>query len=312
MSDLFISHTTSDREIVDILAELIIRVSLRQISVWYSSDNSINGGYAPGDDWRERIILSIKQSRVVISLLTPNSIMQPWVLYEYGYADAINDCEVVPVRFLLNLSEIPSPMTNKQIFCIDSVEDTEIFLDKLLNYYGIKYDKLAYRGFVNKAIGDMKNEFRLWEAGQETNEISILSRKVDTYFEICYDNLIKQESSKYSYEIAIIYNNSKMKEIKEYISINNNTTVSDVLDNVFSMISDLVAPYKYLESWIIKEEGEARVVAISDFQSDIPAMYVFRPETMWRVFLLDEPYKPNNKYNKANNIPRIFPNHLKE
>ena len=73
MNKIFISHSTADRQVAKILAAIIKRISLEEIEVWYSNDNAAEGGFLAGDNWYEAIIRNLKESQVVIALLTPNS-----------------------------------------------------------------------------------------------------------------------------------------------------------------------------------------------------------------------------------------------
>lgn len=93
--NIFISHSSHDKEVVKIFSELIQRVSLSQIHSWFSNDTNVSGGFLIGDDWLKSIIDNIIKSQVVISFITPNSNNQPWILYESGYAEALDSCVLV-------------------------------------------------------------------------------------------------------------------------------------------------------------------------------------------------------------------------
>ena len=43
--NLFISHSSLDKEVVEVLAKLIERVSLNQIHIWFSNDRGSDGGF---------------------------------------------------------------------------------------------------------------------------------------------------------------------------------------------------------------------------------------------------------------------------
>ncbi len=101
--NIFISHSSYDKEVVKIFSELIRKVSLSQINIWFSNDTDTEGGFLVGDDWYESIINHIRRSQVVISFVTPNSNNQPWILYESGYAEALDNCTLVPVKFSIDI-----------------------------------------------------------------------------------------------------------------------------------------------------------------------------------------------------------------
>lgn len=114
--NIFISHSSCDKEVVKIFSELIKRVSLSQIHIWFSNDIDVSSGFLIGDDWLEIIIGNINKSRVVISFITPNSNNQPWILYESGYAEALDNCVLVPVKYAIDVREISIPLQHKQIY----------------------------------------------------------------------------------------------------------------------------------------------------------------------------------------------------
>lgn len=53
--NIFISHSSYDKEVVKIFSELIRKVSLSQINIWFSNDTDTEGGFLVGDDWFESI-----------------------------------------------------------------------------------------------------------------------------------------------------------------------------------------------------------------------------------------------------------------
>ena len=59
--NVFISHSSYDKEVVKILSELIKKVSLSQIHIWFSSDSDVRGGFLIGEDWFESIINNKKK-----------------------------------------------------------------------------------------------------------------------------------------------------------------------------------------------------------------------------------------------------------
>lgn len=146
--NIFISHSSYDKEVVKIFSELIKKVSLSQIQIWFSNDTDTKGGFLVGDDWYESIISNIRRSQVVISFITPNSNNQPWILFESGYAEALDGCVLVPVKFSIDISEVAIPLQHKQIYNLSGIEDLHIFLSKLLNLFEIVYDREVFQDIV--------------------------------------------------------------------------------------------------------------------------------------------------------------------
>lgn len=76
--DIFISHDSRDKEVAGLLKEFLEDIFL-QSSVYVSGEN-INGG----DSWFDSIVSALKQSKVIISLISMNSIDNNWVYFETG------------------------------------------------------------------------------------------------------------------------------------------------------------------------------------------------------------------------------------
>lgn len=43
--NIFISHSSYDKDVVKIFSELIKKVSLSQINIWFSNDTDTEGGF---------------------------------------------------------------------------------------------------------------------------------------------------------------------------------------------------------------------------------------------------------------------------
>lgn len=290
--NVFISHSSYDKEVVKILSELIKKVSLSQIHIWFSSDSDVRGGFLIGEDWFESIINNIKRSQAVISFITPNSNNQPWILYESGYADALNDCVLVPVKFAMDISEIAIPLQHKQIYNLSGVEDLHVFLGKLLDLFNIIYDREVFKDIVQAYLKKMRD---CWDftnnAKLESNGYSKMLEKLEQKLEYYLGNVRRDQllGQVEKYEVILEYRVGKVEK-KEYITINQIATVQDVLDEIYYMISEMVLPYKYLESWVLLETKTQKVAIISeDVYGWIPAQSIFKVNSLWKVVYLQKP-----------------------
>lgn len=82
----------------------------------------------------------------------------------------------------------------------------------------------------------------------------------------------------------------EMTKKKEYLTIHPDAMVKDVLDEIYYMISDMVEPYKYLETWVLLETKTQRAAIISDDMYDlILAQSVFKINSLWKVVYLNKP-----------------------
>lgn len=95
------------------------------IQVTFSSDQRPGGGIAPGEHWLPWITEHIERADKTYVLLTPNSMGQPWVLWESGAAAGValtisRRSPVVPITFGISDVDIPSPFHPTQIVQGDS------------------------------------------------------------------------------------------------------------------------------------------------------------------------------------------------
>lgn len=208
-------------------------------------------------------------------------------------------------KFLIETTEISTPLQQKQIFDFSSVEEATIFLKKILDAFEIHFAEEAFHNFIVNALNQMKSIYKANESVKlEETSIQLLSKKVDSYFNM----LLKSEiigNQRKEYEISVEYINPIGTTVTEYIKIDNFMTISNVLDKIYYMLEETITPYRYMETWILKEKGSDRLVVISDIQDMVPAHYVFKFASQWEVIYLDTPYQPNNTFNAMNNVARM-------
>jgi hypothetical protein len=166
----FISHYSQDKEIADLFSEALKRITLEQISTWHSTESS-NNGLMPGI-WFNQILSKISESQAVIALLTPNSINRPWVYFESGMGQALQNCEVIPICFKIKKHDILPPLGLYQCFQLDEISSTEDFFTKILNLFEIKFDKEMCRPIIQKMVEDISNvTFKVEIAKNRTSHI---------------------------------------------------------------------------------------------------------------------------------------------
>src|SRR6185436_18320054 len=136
MHNFFISHFSEDREIANIIANALSRITLNQINPWFSSDHGGSGGIPQGSVWLDSIREKLSSSRAIVVLLTRNSIHKPWIYFEAGIGEARENCEIIPVCFGFDgLSEIPFPLAMYQCFLLSDYNSLKRFAHKLLSRY---------------------------------------------------------------------------------------------------------------------------------------------------------------------------------
>ena len=118
MGKIFLSHDHDDKEIANEIANTIDRITLGQIKVWFSSDNSPFGGMKPGV-WFDQLRERLSQSDAILVLLTPKSIDKKWLYFESGYGASIPSCEVIPLAVgIKDFNGIPFPLALYQAYLL--------------------------------------------------------------------------------------------------------------------------------------------------------------------------------------------------
>src|SRR5262249_51915704 len=116
---VFVSHSTSDKPLVDALSTLIRDTFVETVEVLYSSASVSSGGISAGEDWLEWIRTQVQQSIMTIVVLTPLSKTRPWLMWEAGAVSGVGlargaSTPVVPLLFGLRGDDVPSPLRARQ------------------------------------------------------------------------------------------------------------------------------------------------------------------------------------------------------
>jgi HEAT repeat protein len=90
MSQVFISYKHSDGDFAEILVK---RLKQAHFKVWIDEDDD---KLPPGANWREEIDRAIKESFVLIVIITPQAKASEYVIYELGFAYGVG-VQVLPI-----------------------------------------------------------------------------------------------------------------------------------------------------------------------------------------------------------------------
>ncbi len=93
MADVFISFIHEEEEIANSVKGFITDVLGSEVGAFMAADTW--QVYA-GERWLERIVTELKKAKVMVLMLSPESVQRPWVNFEAGAA-WINDAVVIPV-----------------------------------------------------------------------------------------------------------------------------------------------------------------------------------------------------------------------
>ncbi len=119
MTKIFISHAHSDMALASCLKQLIVGVFGDEVSVDFSSDQSMGGGIPSGAEWLPWILEKIRESDVTIVLVTPESANRPWLMWEAGAVSGIAlalgaGTVIIPLLFRLEKEKVPGPLAARQ------------------------------------------------------------------------------------------------------------------------------------------------------------------------------------------------------
>ncbi len=309
MNRFFLSHCSNDKYLAEIIAETLKRITLNQISPWFSSDDSGVGGLQPGMIWFNAILEKLSESKAVVIILTPNSISRPWIYFESGIGQTLKECEVIPVCIGVSRDSVYAPLGLYQCYQLSDYKSFKDLVSKLLLKFGITFDEDMCKPILEKALAKITEvKFDIIDEDPKIKElIDDLKSHVDKrFFEIWEKPNIKiinsnlkgtkieafqklNQSNAYTISIEINLNDYKSKQFLEIRSEDTFTTISN---NIFFLIQDFVEPFEYLETWILREKKSKKLFVIREIADLIPASIIFRPEYDIEVISLNYPYRP--------------------
>jgi hypothetical protein len=117
-----------------------------------------------------------------------------------------------------------------------------------------------------------------------------LSRLVAANFE--YGNIGTNEKS---YTVSIKLPASSRISNKQFLLIDKEANVQDILDRVYLMIDGDVSPNKYLEQWILRDMETLEHLVIREISSRVPAQAIFLAGSKWEVVKLTSPYSATDR-----------------
>jgi hypothetical protein len=120
MADVFISFIHEEEEVAQAVQTFVGKVLEGKADVFLSSDT---WQIYAGEVWLERIVYELKQAKVIILMLSPDSVGRPWVNFEAGGA-FFTDKRMIAVCFNgLSKGSMPKPYSNFQAVDLESEED---------------------------------------------------------------------------------------------------------------------------------------------------------------------------------------------
>ena len=111
MADVFISFIHEEQAIAQAVQAMLRSQLMRNFEVFMSGDESL---VRAGENWLDRIAGELRDARVLILLLSPRSVVRPWVNFEAGAAWLAGK-HVIPVCYGgLTQDALPKPYSDLQ------------------------------------------------------------------------------------------------------------------------------------------------------------------------------------------------------
>jgi len=132
MADIFISFIHEEEQVATAVQRFIQAHLDDRRDVFLSSDRwAIYGG----EKWLDRIILELRQAKVVVSLFSPASVKRPWVNFEAGAASVRDETALIPVCFGgMTKGNMPKPYSSLQAVQLEDFDDQYYLLTSTFHY----------------------------------------------------------------------------------------------------------------------------------------------------------------------------------
>jgi len=138
MASVFMSFIHEEELVAKHVHDFIHQILGQTIDTFISSDK--NAIYA-GEDWMERIFKELGTTKVLVSMLSPDSVTRPWINFEAGAATALK-AKVIPVCIGgLTINQLPKPYSSLQAVEIDKHEGAYYLLSSIAHHLGMPLPK---------------------------------------------------------------------------------------------------------------------------------------------------------------------------
>jgi hypothetical protein len=299
MRDLLLIHAHADADAAAILAEGIERISLKQVSPWFSSDTSDRGGLRPGELWMDRLLAELGGTRIGIALLTKNSTSQPWLYFEAGHIAARDLGLVIPVTLgIESVNVLPGPLAMYQGFQLTDVRSVRSLFRKLMGEFKIAFDDDMATPVIESMMKKMATTSSLLHCGGKeaapdahADLKNHIDRRLATLAHTLVDVLSPSnaERSERGYDVKIKIRFPDL-ESDTFVRVEADTTAREILDNIFVALAGRVEPFKYLETWILREEETGLGLVIAEAAYFSLAHGLLPREVVWRAEPLTTPF----------------------
>ena len=123
---VFISYTAKDQKIAEEIKRNLSNAFRGHIEFFFAHHD-----IQAGDAWKDEIISNIEESNAIISIITKNSINKPWIFIEWSAFWIASKKYYILVADDVNVTDLVSPMQERQLTYISSVDSVKGILNRL-------------------------------------------------------------------------------------------------------------------------------------------------------------------------------------
>jgi hypothetical protein len=130
-SRVFISFVHEEQDVAEAVQRFIEEVL--GVKAFVSCDK---WAIFAGDQWLERIKEALKRAKVVVLMLSSDSVARPWVNFEAGAA-WLQEAAIIPVCFKnLKLDDLPKPYSGLQAVDLTHVDGQYYLITSIAHHLG--------------------------------------------------------------------------------------------------------------------------------------------------------------------------------
>jgi hypoxanthine phosphoribosyltransferase len=147
--DIFLSYSHLDSKIAVELREKFLASGL----TCFMAEKSVE----VGDQWIHQIREAIRESEIILILITPRSIGSKWVYLEVGAAWMENK-RIIPLTQFVDISDLPELIKNLQIKTIETEKDKLNLVHELISRKGVSAPVIITFEFIVDKIRLAKSQ----------------------------------------------------------------------------------------------------------------------------------------------------------
>ncbi len=163
---IFLSHASEDREFAVVLQKAIEDAFPGAFEIFNAFERD---SIAPSDEWRDKLNNAVKESSLLLVLLTPNSIGKNWIYWESGGAYH-RGIPVVPIVGVgCEVRHLPGPFREIQAVTLQSEDGLRRMMDRLAQLSGMSH--LSERYDLSQVVREI-SALQIRHVGKQWSQIT--------------------------------------------------------------------------------------------------------------------------------------------